>query len=147
MERVLRSNVTTTHNGAIPEVLPSSLLLRTSALPTLLSQTTTAVGVTLLALISTSPCLCSSISRSTVPELSPSFIAGKIPYLSLSVTVFFLCPISVCFLVGSFIYCFCHFHLGRRNNNLPKCTSRMLFLFYPINICYCTKYTVVTIGL
>lgn len=71
------SSALTIRSGAIPVVRRSSSPPRTFALRTTLFRATMAAGATLPVLISTSPCLCSSRSPSTEPELFPSLIAGK----------------------------------------------------------------------
>lgn len=77
VEHVLRSSVLMNHNGAIQGVLPSSLLQLTFVPQISLCLMITAVGVILLALISTSLCLCSSGSPSTAPASFPSLSAGN----------------------------------------------------------------------
>lgn len=72
-----RSSATRIRGGATPATLRSWSPPPTSAHPTSLFPVTMVAGATLLAPTSTSPCQCSSRSLSTVPESSPSPIAGE----------------------------------------------------------------------
>lgn len=132
--------MTRTHNGAIPVVLPSSLLLPISALPTLHYPMTMADGVILLALILTSPCLCSLRLLSTVPELSPSFTAGMYFVLFLFLLVPWVCPspsrgvIFMCLVFNLLLLSdFLFFHsTGRRKITCHNVHWRACFLLFTL---------------
>lgn len=125
---VLRSSVHKTLTGAIPVALPSLSLPLTSALPTMLFPVTMAVGVTLLGLTSTSPCLCFLRLLNTVPELSLSLTAGN---LCSSPSPVFLCPLCehmllTCFSLF-FTTCFFYFIIKNFSNEflkVSKCSKK-----------------------
>ena len=75
--RAMRSSAQTTSSGVIRVALRSSLPEPTSALQTMLFQTTMEGGATLLDHTLTLPCPCSSRLPSTVPESSLLPFAGE----------------------------------------------------------------------